>query len=195
MVVQSRSVVMASHARSHTAGSVSGTTTRPTTTTSRPHTGSRSRPRTSRTSTGYSDNEIICAISESRGISPTIGLSFVNISTVEAVLCQFADTQTYARTCHKIKVFAPSEILFINTAEDSKLISIVKENIVVENGDVGMRALPRRYWSEISGHEYVQYLAFPDDLESLKLAISGNFFATCCFSAVWRKVSTLPTQC
>jgi DNA mismatch repair protein MSH4 len=178
---------MASHVRSYTAGSVSGTTTRPTTTTtSRPQTGSRSRPRTSGTSTGYSDNEIICAISESRGISPTIGLSFVNISTAEAVLCQFTDTQTYARTCHKIKVFAPSEILFMKTAEHSKLISIVKENIVVENADIGMSPLDRKYWSEISGLEYVQYLAFPDDLESLKLSISGNFFATCCFSVVRR---------
>jgi DNA mismatch repair protein MSH4 len=153
-------------------------------TTSRGHTTSRSRPRTVATSTGYVDNEIICAISESRGISPTVGLSFVNLSTSEAVLCQFTDTQTYARTCHKIKVFAPSEILYMSTAADSKLISIVMENLDVERANILMTSIDRKYWSESSGHDYVQHLAFPDDLESLKLSISGSYFAICCFSAV-----------
>lgn len=153
-------------------------------TTSRGYTASRSRPRTVATSTGYVDNEIICAISESRGISPTVGLSFVNLSTSEAVLCQFTDTQTYARTCHKIKVFAPSEILYMSTAADSKLISIVIENLDVERADILMTSIDRKYWSESSGHDYVQHLAFPDDLESLKLSISGSYFAICCFSAV-----------
>ncbi|KAJ9604986.1 MutS protein msh4 [Cladophialophora chaetospira] len=179
---------MASRVRSTTSGTPSATGTRPTTTGSRPHTGSRSLPRTAGTSTGYSENEIICAISESRGISPTIGLSFVNVSTSEAVLCQFTDTQTYARTCHKIKVFDPSEILYMSTAEDSKLISIVKENLEVERADIAMTSIDRKYWSELSGHEYVQYLAFPDDLESLKLSIAGNYFATCCFSAAMKYI-------
>src|SRR3954453_18302320 len=71
----------------------------------RPFTG-RSRPRTAATTTGLGEDEVICAISESRGMSPTIGISFVNLSTSEAVLCQFTDTQTYARTCHKIGVFS-----------------------------------------------------------------------------------------
>ena len=90
------------------------------TTSSRPLTG-HSRPLTTATTPGIGENEIICSISESRGISPTIGLSFVNLYTSQAVLCQFADTQTYARACHKIKVFGPSEIIFMKTAADSKL--------------------------------------------------------------------------
>ena len=167
-----------------TAGSTSASLARPTTITSKPQTGSRSRPRTAGTSTGYSDNEIICAISESRGISPTIGLSFVNVSTSEAVLCQFTDTQTYARTCHKIKVFAPSEILYMSSAEESKLTAIIVENLEVEKCQIAMRSLDRKYYSELSGHDYVHSLAFPDDLESLKMSIAGNYFATCCFSAV-----------
>ena len=160
-----------------------------TSTTSRPFTGhgSRSRPQTAATSTGAGDNEIICAISESRGISPTIGLSFVNLSTSEAVLCQFTDTQTYARTCHKIKVFNPSEIIYMLTAADSKLLSIIRENLEVDKDDILMSSIDRRYWSDITGHEYVQQLAFPADLESLKLTIGGNYFAACCFAAVGSK--------
>ncbi len=179
---------MASRSSSVATGTSSRTGTMPTTT-SRPTTG-RSRPRTAATSTGYGDNEIICAISESRGISPTVGLSFVNLSTSEAVLCQFTDTQTYARTCHKIKVFAPTEILYMSTAAESKLISIVVENLDVESADIFMTKIDRKYWSESSGHEYVQYLAFPGDLESLKMSIAGNYFATCCFSAVrWMPIT------
>lgn len=156
---------------------------RRTATTSRPYTG-RSRPRTGATSTGYSDNEIICAITESRGVSPAIGLSFVNLTTTEAVLCQFADTQTYARTCHKIKVLKPSEIIYMNTAEESKLLSIIRENLDIERDDIVLTKIDRRYWSDGVGFEYVQHLAIPDDLESLKLIIGGNYFATCCFGAV-----------
>jgi len=154
-----------------------------TTTNSRPFTG-RSRPRTAATTIGVSEDEIICAVSESRGISPTIGLSFVNMSTSEAVLCQFTDTQTYARTCHKIKVFWPSEIIYMKTAADSKLLSVIRENLEVDKYDTLMTGTDRRYWSDSTGHEYVQQLAFPDDLESLKVAIGGNYFAACCFAAV-----------
>lgn len=150
-----------------------------TTTSSRPFTG-RSRPRTAVTTI----DEIICAMSESRGISPTIGLSFVNLSTSEAVLCQFTDTQTYARTCHKIKVFSPSEIIYMKSAADSKLLSIVRENLEVDKFDILMTDIDRRYWSDTAGHEYVQQLAFPDDLDSLRIVIGGNYFAACCFAAV-----------
>ena len=158
---------------------------RQATTTSRPFTGhSRSRPWTGATSIGIDNVEIICAISESRGISPTVGLSFVNLSTSEAVLCQFTDTQTYARTCHKLRVFNPSEIIYMSTASDSKLLSIIRENLEVDKYDILMTEIDRRYWSETTGHEYVQLLAFPEDLESLKTCIGGTYFAACCFAAV-----------
>ena len=84
-------------------------------------------------------------------------------------------------------VFAPSEILYTASAEESKLLAIVTENLEVEKYGITMTRLDRKYYSEISGHDYVHSLAFPDDLESLKLSVSGNFFATCCFSAVCAK--------
>ncbi len=141
------------------------------------------RPATALTS-NIEDQDIICAISESRGVSPTIGLAFVNLSTSEAVLCQICDSQTYVRTCHKLKVFNPSEILYMSTAANTKLLSIIRENLEVDRHDIAMQSIDRRYWSETSGHEYVQQLAFPDDLESLKVSMGGNYFAVCCFAAV-----------
>lgn len=72
----------------------------------------------------------------------------------------------------------------MSTAVDSKLISIVVENLEVERSDILMTKIDRKYWSESSGHDYVQLLALPDNLESLKLSITGAYFAICCFSAV-----------
>ena len=180
---------MSSFSRRNTSGLNQARGSRGTTVSSKPYSrpySSRStrRSRTAVTSTAYGDPEIICAVCESRGISPTVGLSLISTSTSEAILCQITDTQTYARTCHKIKVFAPTEILYMSTAADSKLVSILLENIVGQDSDVELTALDRRYWAENIGHEHIQHLALPEDLESLKVSLSGNYFALCCFSAV-----------
>jgi DNA mismatch repair protein MSH4 len=164
---------------------------RQTTTTSRSQTG-RSRPRTAATSTGYDENDIVCAVTESRGLSPTIGLSFVNLTTSEAVLCQFADTQTYARTCHKIAVFSPSEILYASGTGESGLVSILTENLNVEENALRMSEIHRKYWTESSAFEYLERLAFPEDLESLKTSATGDFFAMCSFAAVSWKSDGFP---
>lgn len=155
---------------------------RPTTTT-RSQAG-RSRPRTAATSSGFYDNEIVCAVSEGRGISPTIGLAFVNLTTAEAVICQFADTQTYARACHKIRVFGPSEVILSETSQNSKMASILTENLEGEGSDPPLTYISRRYWNEGSGHDYLLQLAFPDDYDSLKLSLVGKYFGLCSFAGV-----------
>jgi DNA mismatch repair protein MSH4 len=161
-----------------TAVSRSGSSQRPLT--------SRSRLRSAITSTGYGGQDIICAISESRGLAPTVGLSFVNLGTAEAVLCQFIDTQTYARACHKIAVFSPSDIVYMSTATESNLVSVILENIVNHDNEVQMHNVDRKYWNESSGYESIQKLAFPSDSDALRASAGGNYFATCCFSAVTR---------
>ena len=132
---------------------------------------------------GSGDQQIICAITESRGISPTVGLAFVNLSTTEAVLCQIADNQTYVRTLHKLHVLEPSEIFIPNTAAapKSKLFQVLETNL---DFDAPLTPLSRRYWDEASGNEYIEKLAFTEDVEAIKVSIGGNFFATCCLAAV-----------
>jgi DNA mismatch repair protein MSH4 len=144
-------------------------------------TGSRTaRPTTATTS--IMSQEIICAISESRGVSTTVGLAFINLSTSEAVLCQICDNQTYVRTVNKIGVFEPVEILLMSTAKDSqsKLYSAIQESLP----ELTITFIDRKYWSDKSGHDYVEMLAFPETIESLKLFLDGNYFAACCFAAV-----------
>jgi DNA mismatch repair protein MSH4 len=133
---------------------------------------------------GLDSQQIICAISEGRGVSPTVGLAFVNISTAEAVISQICDSQFYVRTCNKIQVFEPTEILVMSTAGQpnakSKMISIIEENSIGSK----IVSVDRKYWSETSGLEYIQQLSFSEDLEALKIAIDGSYFAICCLAAV-----------
>jgi DNA mismatch repair protein MSH4 len=149
--------------------------------------GSRPSTRSRRAGSAIGGGElqqIICAVSEARGVSPTVGLAFVNISTGEAVLSQICDNQFYVRTCHKIQVFEPTEILIVSTSAPpnptSKMYNILEEEIL------GSRITPvdRRYWSETAGLDYIQQLAFSEDVEAIKVAIGGNYFATCCLAAV-----------
>lgn len=145
---------------------------------------STARPRTGVSTLGAENQEIICAISESRGISPVVGLSFVNLDTGEAVLSQISDSQTYVRTIHKLMVFNPTSILVVSTAASpkSKLFSIIEDSL--EDIDSNVVLLDRRYWAETVGIEYIQQLAFAEDVEAIKTAVSGNYYAVCCFAAV-----------
>jgi DNA mismatch repair protein MSH4 len=129
-----------------------------------------------------SSQDIICAVGESRGISPTVGLAFVNVSTSEAILCQICDSQTYVKTVNKIGVFEPTEIVFMSTSSDqqSTLYSIVNENI----SDVRLSLFDRRHWSEKACCDYVEMLAFPDEVESIKVSLEGKFYASTCLAAV-----------
>ena len=156
-----------------------GSTTRPTTNGTVP-VRSRGRPRTA-ASTAYGDQQIICAVSESRGVSPTVGLAFINISTTEAVLCQISDNQTYTRTELKLQIYQPSEILFASSSvqSNSKLHLIVESNLKMR-----IHTLDRKYWAETTGMEYIQRLAIREDLEAVKVCLEANYYATCCFSAV-----------
>ncbi|KAJ4380241.1 MutS protein msh4 [Didymella sp. IMI 355093] len=166
-----------------------------TTTASRPRTRpGAGRPSTARPRTGAStiarveSQQVVCAVAESRGISPTVGLAFVNLDTGEAVLCQINDSQTYVRTIHKLKVYGPSEILIVATAASpkSKLFSIIEENLE----DIGSKItlLDRRYWADSTGYEYIQTLAFKEDVEAIKISVQGNYYAICCIAAALKYI-------
>ncbi|KAB8336842.1 hypothetical protein FH972_021150 [Carpinus fangiana] len=147
------------------------------------------RPRTGRSTIGGIDaQQIICAVSESRGVSPAVGLAFVNLDTCEAVLCQLSDTQTYVRTLQKLYVFAPYDILMVSSAENPKsaLFSIIEENL--EDLDATLTLLDRKYWAESAGLEYIQQLSFAEDVAAVKAAIAGNYFAVCCVAATLKYI-------
>jgi DNA mismatch repair protein MSH4 len=104
------------------------------------------------------------------------------MSTGEAVLSQLCDSQTYVRTVHKMSVFDPSQILVMNTAlrPKSKLVAITEESLPRAD----LVGLDRKYWAENAGLEYIQQLAFLEDIEAIKVAVGGSYFAICCLAAV-----------
>jgi DNA mismatch repair protein MSH4 len=108
----------------------------------------------------------------------------VNISTGEAVLSQICDNQFYVKTLNKLQIFDPTEILIISTAgppnPKSKMYHLIEENIP------GARIITvdRKYWSEPAGLDFIDQFAFVEDVQAIKVAIGGNYFATCCFAAV-----------
>ena len=133
---------------------------------------------------GSDPSDIVCAVSEARGVSPTVGLAFINLTTSEAVLSQICDTQFYVKTIHKIQMYEPSAILMVNTAfppnPKSNLLAIIEEELPGST----IESVDRKYWSEHAGLECIQTLAFKEDIEAIHVAIQGNFYATCSFAAV-----------
>ncbi|KAG0643376.1 muts domain V-domain-containing protein [Tuber brumale] len=159
-------------------------TSRPPTSTSRPRT---SRPRTATCAAGGGAQQVICAVTESRGVSATIGLCFVNTTTGECVLSEICDTQTYVRTMQKLTVFDPTEILVSPAAvapPKSTLLSIIEDYVP----GAMITEVPRRYFSERSGHDYIQQLAFPDEVAGIKVAISGKFYAISAAAAALKHI-------
>ncbi|KAF8468982.1 muts domain V-domain-containing protein [Kalaharituber pfeilii] len=147
---------------------------------------SRQRPATATSRVGGSQS-IICALTESRGVSATVGLSFVNLCTGECVLCEICDTQQYVRTLHKLHVYDPTEILIPNTAFTpikSKLVCIVEETIP----DAKLLQIPRKYYNEQTGHSYIQTLAFKEDAEAIKVAISVKFYTVSALAAALKYI-------
>ena len=156
-----------------------------TSTIGRPSTSSGQRSRQT-PSIGVRDPEddIICAISEGRGVTPTVGICFIHVSTGEIVLSQISDNQFYVRTIHKLQVHEPSRIIMLATScppyPPSTLHSLIDEHVPQSY----LVPMDRRSWSEASGFEFLQRLASKEDAESIKVAIEGNFYITCSLAAV-----------
>lgn len=115
-------------------------------------------------------------------MSPIVGLAFINVSTSEAVLCQLCDSQSYVRTINKIGVFEPTKLLLMDSlsAQQSQLCGIIQENLP----DMILTYVDRRYWSDKLGYDYVDRLAFPDELVATRALLDGHYFAMCSLAAV-----------
>ena len=61
----------------------------------------------------------------------------------------------------------------------SRLVSLVEVNL-----NARITYVERKFWTEMAGMDYIQQLAFKEDLESIRLAVDGNYYTICCFAAV-----------
>ncbi|KAJ4854978.1 mutS domain V domain-containing protein [Trichoderma breve] len=160
------------------------------TTTSRPTTPSRrSRSEATPSILGQSDShDVVCAVSEARGVTPTVGIATVDLSHGEVTLSQICDNQSYVRTIHKLQLACPSRIVFMPSAcspnEPSTFFSLVQRLIP----EAEMSSHDRSAWSESAGIEYIEHLAPEGDIGSIKVAIQGKYYAICCFSAAMKYI-------
>lgn len=182
---------VASQGASQGASSSRPPTSRPST---RPSTasGRRSRAGTASTILGLNDSQsVVCAISEARGVTPSVGVAFVNVSHGEVVLSQICDNQSYVKTIHKIQMACPSRIIFMASAcppaRPSTLHSLINDLVP----EAQIEAFDRAAWSETAGLNYISTLAFVNDIEPIKVALGGKFYATSSFAAVCTKSITL----
>ncbi|KAL1848681.1 hypothetical protein VTK73DRAFT_10094 [Phialemonium thermophilum] len=178
------------------------------TATSTPYTASFGRPTRSGTTTGRSTapgrksraasslgaseaSQVLCAVSEARGVGPSVGVALVNMSTGEAILSQICDTQFYVKTVHKVSVFEPSCILVASAScppsPESSLFCAIEEACT----GTPLVPLDPEYWSENAGLEYIQTLAFREDVEAINVAVEGKSQAICAFSAVRDTLNSL----
>ncbi|CAI6099570.1 unnamed protein product [Clonostachys chloroleuca] len=158
--------------------------TRPSTTSGR-----KSRATTVSSFLGTGDaQDIVCAISEARGVTPSVGIAFVNVSLGEVTLSQICDNQNYSKTIHKLQLMSPSNIIFPSTVcppnRQSGLFQRVKETMPAYQVD----GFDRSAWSESDGVEYIENLAFSTDIGPIKVAIEGKFYATTSFSAAMKYI-------
>lgn len=158
---------------------------RPSTAITRPSTAGGRKSRASSSYLGPNDAQnIICAVSEARGVSPSVGVAFVNTSLGEATLSQICDNQSYVKTIHKIQLADPTKIIFMSTACPPTASSALFNTIEDIVPGAGLEPFDRSAWTEESGTECIETLAFEDDIEPLKVATEGKYYAIASFGAV-----------
>jgi len=147
---------------------------------SRPTTSIRSRSRMSIAPS----SDVSAAVCLGRGVNPTIGLAFMELTSGRVMLSQVNDNQTFVKTVTKLHTRAPAKILLqageCPPSDTGSLYELVQE--VFDTS----RIIPidRRYWSEKSGTDSMRCLTYEDDYIALQVAIHGKYYAICAFAAV-----------
>ncbi|KAJ0336606.1 hypothetical protein KNSL1_013226 [Colletotrichum chrysophilum] len=99
--------------------------------TSRPGTSYSSR--TSRTPLPGSENhKIVCALTEARGVTPSVGMASINVATGEVILSQISDSRFFTRTIHELQIMEPHVVLIaVSFIEDHYAIRVFPNSLRV----------------------------------------------------------------
>ncbi|KAM3542195.1 hypothetical protein ARSEF1564_004862 [Beauveria bassiana] len=153
---------------------------------SRPTTASGRKSRATNASSVVGEAQtIVCAVCEARGVSPSVGIAFVNTSLGEAVLSQICDNQSYVKTLHKIHINWPSRIICLaQGTRPSSLMSLLRTMFA----DIPIDVTDRSFWSETKGIEYINKLAFETDIPPIQVAIQGKYYAVSALAAAMAQI-------
>ncbi|KZT68826.1 hypothetical protein DAEQUDRAFT_751159 [Daedalea quercina L-15889] len=172
----------------------------PTTTMSRPWTG-QTRPATGRSQTAASslrEPNYIVAVLEGRGVAREVGIAALEKDTGRVSLVQLADSPTYIKTLHQLHLHSPSLILVPDTflsVSDVSLASGGKKpsapsvlvQSVMEEFDVPVEPVMRKYWNETAGLDFVTQLIVDDNERAATIvAASAKYYALSAASALFK---------
>ncbi|RKO87882.1 hypothetical protein BDK51DRAFT_27277 [Blyttiomyces helicus] len=135
-------------------GQTAASTRRPSTSASRPGTSASARNSTHAARGVAREGSFVVAVVEGRGVASEIGLAAINCGTAQCQLYQFADSQTYVKTLHKISLLDPVEILMPITAVEptrSKLCHIIEEAFP----DTDLVPAQRKYFNDEAGLTFI----------------------------------------
>ncbi|KAF9261928.1 hypothetical protein L218DRAFT_980745 [Marasmius fiardii PR-910] len=154
------------------------------------------RPQTA-ASTRYEGSYII-TILEGRGIAREVGIAAIDMDTGRVVLVQLADCQTYVKTLHQLHLHQPSMILVPDTflsahdkgrarRNNQSTTSILVELLREEFQGIPLETIPRKYWNEETGLEFIQQLCIDDEERAgTILAVSSKYYALSASSALFK---------
>ncbi|KAI6104751.1 muts domain V-domain-containing protein [Pisolithus croceorrhizus] len=171
---------------------------RPAAAQSRPGTrASTSRPWTAASS--KHEASYVVAIFESRGIAHEVGLAAMDRDTGRVVLVQLADCPTYVKTLHQMHIHYPALVLVPETfvsAVDASLAtsgkrppttSLLVRFIIEEFQSVPIESVPRRYWNDGAGMDFVTQLCVEDDERAATLiSAADKYYALSAASALFK---------
>ncbi|KAI8145098.1 muts protein 4 [Fennellomyces sp. T-0311] len=135
------------------------------------------------TATGHRDNRIM-ALAEGRGVAAEVGVCLIHVTTGECILSQVSDSQSYARTLHKIHLNDPHKILIANTALEagaSQLYQLIEHHFP----DTGVIAVPRKYFNDDAGMKAIRDFGLSEDAAALLLGLSTKYYCLAAAAAAY----------
>ena len=118
-----------------------------------------------------------------------VGFAVFNMRTNSIFLTQYNEGSSYINTCNMLKVYEPSEVLFPKSLFDSKLASIVKQELEsnADNQNSAAKAkvtfIARKLFNENKGVEIIDTLMM-DDNASIKSDTIAKYLSVSSLSAV-----------
>ena len=129
---------------------------------------------------------LVCAITESRGPTPTVGICFLSPELAQCLLIEFADSTLFGRTVQEVTMLEPTVILVPDTALRpirSKLVCILAEHF----SGVRIEGVRRGDFDENAAIELLRSVS----VSPCDAAVSDRFFCLSSLAAAAKYVGVI----
>ncbi|KAF0983986.1 hypothetical protein FDP41_007901 [Naegleria fowleri] len=117
-----------------------------------------------------------------------VGFAVFNLRTNSVRLTQYNEGSSYINTCNMLKVYEPAEVLFPKTLYDTKLSSVVKQELESNSEGTSNKAkitfIARKLFNENKGNEYINTLLMDHENSSIQSDVVSKYLSVSALSAV-----------